>query len=240
MTMLDRSRLDGQVRALITQRVAEGVYPVGQALPSEVSLAAELGVSRVTLRQALQSLEEDGLVVRRQGIGTFVCEPLPVLECVLHKNLGVTEMIKRSGLEPGTSEQWVVDPYEDSVVAAQLHRQPTELVGLERVRTANGRPIARTTDVFAKEWLPHGADLSDSDVSIYSLLEQSGARVRRGSASLVPTQADGEVAAALALPAGSVLLMLEQIDFDQNGQPVLFSRELWVRRAIRFSVDRSR
>ncbi len=139
-----RARLDTEVRTLLQERIKSDVYPVGEALPSEVNLAAELGVSRVTLRQVLQSLEEEGVLVKKHGVGTFVSEPPPVLECVLHENLGVTEMIERSGLTPGTVERSVLDPYRAPDVAALLgqfdvqiieHPMVEDLVGLSDQRS---------------------------------------------------------------------------------------------------------
>lgn len=238
MSVFSRTRLDSEVRALLQERIGAGIYPIGETLPSEVALASELGVSRVTLRQALKSLEEDGVLIKRHGVGTFVNEPFPVLECVLHQNLGVTEMIRRSGLEPGTAEQALIDPYTDETAASILGRGA--LVALERVRTANGRPIAVTTDVIKRQDVKDTTLFARDNLSIYSLLEELGITIRHGNATLLPTQATAEVAAALAIPVGSVLLMLEQTDFDSRDRPVVFSRELWVRRAIRFVVDRNR
>ncbi len=237
---LDRSRLDNQVRDLIAERMASGVYKPGDALPSEVALAGELGVSRVTLRQALRTLEEDGALIKRQGIGTFVAEPLPALQCVLDRNLGVTEMIQRSGLEPGTSVHWVTEPYVEEEVSQLLQRSSDGLVALDRVRTANGRPIVRTTDVVSKEFAGAIRELEGQNVSLYAILDNHGVSIRRGAATLVPTKADQDSASFLDLPPGSMLLMLEQLDFDEADQPVMFSRELWVRRAITFTVDRHR
>lgn len=233
-----RARLDTEVRALLHERIVNHIYPVGKSIPSEVNLAAELGVSRVTLRQALKSLEDEGVLVKKHGVGTFVSEPPPVLECVLHENLGVTEMIRRSGLTPGTIARFVIDPFEDHEIAEALGN-PGQLVALERVRTADDRPIAVTTDVVARSCVP-ADELSRDDVSIYGLLEEHGVTIVRGTATLLPTQATDDVAAALSVPTGTVLLMLEQVDYGQDGSPVVFSRELWVRRAIRFVVNRQR
>jgi GntR family transcriptional regulator len=179
------------------------------------------------------------VLVKKHGVGTFVSEPPPVLECVLHENLGVTEMITRSGLTPGTPQRSVIDPYRDADVAALLG-QPKHLIALERLRTADERPIAVTTDVFSREIVESVDELGLDDISIYELLERHGVQIVHGTATLVPTQASADVAAALSVPTGSVLLMLEQVDCDQHGAPVVFSRELWVRRAIRFVVDRRR
>lgn len=91
------------IRDEITRRIADGRLPIGTRLPSEPELAAELSVSRATLREALQSLATDGLVHRRRGSGTFVLER-PQMATNLDMNYGITAAIRAAGVRPGTRE----------------------------------------------------------------------------------------------------------------------------------------
>src|SRR5256885_12119936 len=89
-----------QVREELTQRIDSGVLAAGSRLPSEPALATELGVSRATLREALRALENEGLVRRMWGAGTFVADGRRVANS-LDANFGVTDAIRAAGMEAG-------------------------------------------------------------------------------------------------------------------------------------------
>lgn len=229
------------MRASIVERIEAGDLRPGDTLPPEVVLAASLGVSRVTLREALRSLEDEGSLLRRHGVGTFIASRRPVLECVLTRNLGVTEMIERSGLQAGTDRAWLVDPIQDEPAAMALGLTSDHLVALERVRTASGRPVVATTDILPRELLPNHGTLTQLRGSLYQLLEQeSGIRIVRGRARLSPAPANRKIAQLLHIPRSSLVLLLEQTDYDSMSRPVVFSREFWVKDTIEFIVDRVR
>src|SRR3990170_1898698 len=90
------------VREDLVRRIEAGEWRPSERLPSEPDLAASLGVSRATLRDALRSLEEDGFVTRVQGSGTFVTHR-PRLRNNLDVNFGVTELIRSMGMRPGSA-----------------------------------------------------------------------------------------------------------------------------------------
>src|SRR5918992_5895271 len=89
------------VREDLVRRLEAGEWRPSERLPSEPDLAASLGVSRATLRDALRSLEEDGFVTRVQGSGTFVTHRLR-MKNNLDVNFGVTDLIRSMGMRPGT------------------------------------------------------------------------------------------------------------------------------------------
>src|SRR5918996_1947 len=95
-------RLSLAIRDKLAQRISSGAIAPGARLPTEPELAAELGVSRATLREALRSLEEDGFVSRRRGAGTYATHR-PRLRNNLDVNFGVTAMIRAAGMMPGTA-----------------------------------------------------------------------------------------------------------------------------------------
>lgn len=121
-------------------------YDEGKQLPSEFELAKQLGVSRATLREALRLLEDEGLVVRRHGVGTFV-NAKPMLTAGIEELSSVTDMIRKANMEPGTIF------LSDSVLEATEEDQ--ELFGLsnlekvfqiERLRTADDVPVVYCLD----------------------------------------------------------------------------------------------
>ncbi len=141
-------RLSLAIREELARRLASGAIAPGQRLPPEPAFAAELGVSRATLREALRSLEEDGFVTRRRGAGTYATHRAR-LRNNLDVNFGVTAMIQAAGMEAGTASTEVKRepaPAEDARELGLV--EGDEVAVLERVRTADGRPVVFSRDVF--------------------------------------------------------------------------------------------
>jgi GntR family transcriptional regulator len=131
----------------LRQAIVNGTYSPGSQLPTEAELGELLGVSRTVVREALRMLEEDGLIDRRHGVGTFVREHSILKN--LNFNFGITEMIKAAGMLPGTAYFAVRHEPTDSDVAVQLNLSPgTPALVVERVRTADKRPVVYSLDIF--------------------------------------------------------------------------------------------
>src|SRR5690606_36555064 len=96
----DHRALYLQVIDRMKQDIASGVYKEKEKLPSEFELSKSLGVSRATLREALRLLEEDNVIVRRHGVGTFV-NSKPVFSSGIEELTSVSDMIRQAGMEPG-------------------------------------------------------------------------------------------------------------------------------------------
>src|ERR671915_1212891 len=169
------------VREDLVRRLEAGEWRPSERLPSEPDLAASLGVSRATLRDALRSLEEDGFVTRVQGAGTFVTHR-PRLKNNLDVNFGVTDLIRSMGMEPGTEGLKV---YEASASAeeARLLSLPNAapVLCVERTRTADGRPVVFSLDLVPAALLEGRENLLPrlGQRSIYELLDRDlGIKVR--------------------------------------------------------------
>jgi DNA-binding GntR family transcriptional regulator len=232
-------RLSLTVRDDLAQRIATGEIAPGDRLPPEPDLANELGVSRATLREALRSLEEDGFVTRRRGAGTFATHR-PRLRNNLDVNFGVTQMIRATGMTPGTDK---ADAREESVSPDEAHAldlEPGEpVLVLERVRTADGRPVVFSRDVVPGQRLGEGALGRLAQGSVYELLaREAGRAVHHGVVTIEPSKADRRLAKALDVKSGALLLYLRQVDYDREGVPVLLSHEHHVADAFEFSVVR--
>ena len=222
----------------LRDRVVAGEFAPGDRLPGEPELARSLGVSRSSLRAAIALLEEDGLLRRMHGSGTYVTDR-PLLRNDLSRNFGVSSMIAAMGLEPGTVDETCAAEEATAEVAAALGVAEGDAVSvLRRVRTAGGRRVVDMTDWCRLDVLAPAAMAALADGSIYAALAERGLPVHHGVATITPDVAMGEVARRLAVPRGTLLLTLCQVDSTADEAVVLVSREHHLADAFDISVYR--
>lgn len=224
----------------LRQAITGGTFRPGSQLPTEAELCEMLGVSRTVVREALRVLEDAGLVTRRHGVGTFVRNH-PILKN-LNFNFGITEMIESAGLKPGTSHLAVLKETADEEKAQQLQvAVGTPLLTVERVRTADGRPVVYSLDTLTENLIQRAEfdpELLRTN-SIYSLLQTSlGQAVEYGVARLLPVVAPAHVAEKLQLPQNALTLYIVQTDYSSEDQPLVYSCEYHLPDAFDFLVWR--
>ncbi len=210
----------------------------GAQLPSEPDLARSLSVSRSSLRAAIALLEEEGLLRRLHGSGTYVNDR-PLLRDDVSRNLSVSAMISATGRAPGTL-----------LASAALEAAPAEVAAafgiptgapvstLRRVRTADGKPVVDTTDWCRSEVLDPDALSELTGGSIYRALSEQGLVIHHGVARMYPSVADRKLAKRLGVSVGSLLLTLFQVDSAADGTVALVSRERYRADAFEVSVYR--
>ncbi len=189
-------------------------------LPSDAMLCEEFGVSRMTARNAVQRLVQEGIVYRVPGRGTFVAEP-PV-----HRQAGnllsFTEEMRRRGREPSSRvlSREVREPRPSE--ASRLQLAPGESVlALRRLRVADDEPVAIEEAVFPAARvaaLLESADLEHR--SLHDTLVQGGHVPTMGRARLGAEPAGPDDAALLGVPEGSPLLVEKRVIHDQDGRPL--------------------
>ena len=213
--------------------IRDGRIVTDGRLPSELELVRQLGVSRATLRHAISILEEEGLVRRRQGHGTFVVEQVRSLQNNLNQNFGVTDLIESAGWQPGTRDLEITVEPADLMTAQRLSLPPRSRVHvIHRTRLADGRPIAYTVDVVPasllveREIAPAALQsLLQEDQSLYRLLARFGLVVHHGLATIQAVGLEAPIAKALDLKPGALALLMDQVDYTADGEPVVHSRE---------------
>jgi GntR family transcriptional regulator len=236
----ERKTLTQVAQQELRQAITGGTFRPGSQLPTEAELCEMLGVSRTVVREALRMLEDDGLVARRHGVGTFVRNH-PILKN-LNFNFGITEMIESAGRKSRTSHLAIQKENADREKAEQL-RVPlgTPLVTVERVRTADGRPVVYSLDTL-RESLLQGAEFDPQLLlteSIYNLLQTSlGKVIEYGMARLRPVAAPQHVAERLQLPPNALTLYIVQTDYTAGDEPLVYSCEYHLPDAFDFMVWR--
>ena len=201
-------------------QIASGRLGDGGALPGEQALAAEHGVSRVTVRRALAELEREGLVSRRRGAGTFVlgdCGAKPIVADISDVLANLVAM----GRE--TAVQLIEFGYREAPphIAAALKLKPRERVQFSvRVRRIDNLPFSYLVTHVPEQL---GATYSEAELAeqpLLTLLERSGAKVDRATQDVSASLASPEVAAALDVETGSPLIALTRTVFAADGAGV--------------------
>jgi GntR family transcriptional regulator len=219
-------------------RILAGEWRPGERIPSEPELARRRTVSRSSMRAAITMLEEDGVVSRRHGSGTYVTY-LPALPHDLGRNFGVSSLIRSTGMTPGTVEASSGSvPAPPAVAEALELPEGAPVSSLRRVRTADGRRVVDVTDWCRIEHLAPEELPEIPAGSIYAALAARDLAVDHGIAHLTPRNADGDLARRLDVPRGTLVLTIDQVDRTADGVAVLVSREHHVADAFTFTLLR--
>ncbi len=202
----------------------------GRVLPSESDLSTEFGVSRVTIRRALEILREEGLVDARQGFGWYVAGP-PLQQHL--DELGTIEgQLERRGIKP---ERRVVEfAFRTATPRVAAVLGTDQVLRVKRLNLADGVPFAVVT-----VWCPAelGQHLSRRDVERHPFYEVLGVALRGATQTIGADSVDGADAVLLDVPPGSPVLRCERITTDTTGRPVLMSEHVFPARRTEFVVD---
>ena len=226
-------RLQSDLAALIART------PAGQRLPSEPDLAKQLGVSRATLREAMRAFETQGLIRRRQGSGTFVVGKVQALDSGLEVLESLETMAKRLDLEISVSDLHVEQVIADEELAMGLNvAVGSQLLRVRRVVRTDGRPVAYLVDTLPEDIL-HVEDLSaDFHGSVLDYLLGRGDPLKTSRANVSAIGATAEVAKALEIQRGDVLLHFYSQLFDANNKVVDYSLSYFIPGYFHFHVVR--
>jgi GntR family transcriptional regulator len=197
----------------------------GDALPSERRLAETLGVSRPTLRAAIDELATEGLVDRRQGSGTYVAEPRIAVPLTMSS---FTEDMIRRGMRPGGRVLSFGDGPAGPKIGRRLALSPEEeVLTIRRLRLADGSPMAIETLSVPRALLP---ELRREDLegrSFYALLREHGIILASGRETIEPTVTTAEEADILGVPLHAPAFLFERLTRDDRDRPVEYVRSLY-------------
>lgn len=207
------------------EELIEGLQ-VGDALPPERVLAADVGISRMTLRRALDDLVAQGLVVRRQGAGTFVGEPK------ISQPLTATsfsEDMRSRGFTPGSRTIELEETYAGPRLGHRMGLSPgARLLRVRRLRLADDEPMAIETLHVPLDLVPGLVADDLEDKSFYALLSgRHGIRLARATQTIEPTVTDEVESALLGRPLHSPSFLFERTSWDDRDRAVEFVRSIY-------------
>jgi GntR family transcriptional regulator len=199
---------------------------VGEAIPSERQLSVELGVSRLTLRAALDDLVREGYLERRHGAGTYVSEPKIAQELSM---TSFTEDMRRRGMVPSSRTLELKTVPAGARLGRLLHVSPSQPVTVvKRLRYADRETMAIET-LHVSESLVPGLNAKDlEERSFYELLEERfGIVVVGGTQAIEPTVTNEEESAALGVPLHSPAFLFERTTKAADGTIVEYVRSIY-------------
>lgn len=226
-----------QLKEQLTLAIDDGVLTAGSALPSERSLAVDLGLSRMTVRRAFEELVGAGVVEQRQGSGTFV-RPRP-LEQVIDRVLGFTDEARSLGLEPGSRLLGAEKLAADEHVALALGvSRGVQVLRVTRLRTATDEPLALQDAHLAPSLAGLSLELLRKTGSLYSTLEQQfgikPARARQTIGARLPTDHECRL---LGIGKLVPVLALERTTYGDDGAPFEYVRSAYRGDIYRMALD---
>lgn len=214
-----------QVATLLHGRIVEGKYLPGERLPSEADLADELGVSRGTVRSALAVLATAGLIVRRQGDGTYVTGVKSAENSLMHVVWEFTRAIELSGRVPSIRVVSLDKRPATQKEAAALNLAPSEeVLSVVRVIYADGRPIILSTNIHPASLFTQDLHELDATIELRRFLQRyCGREIVWGDMDIAATMPDAEVQSTLLLQPNEPVLLVEAMFYDADGQPLVLA-----------------
>ncbi|MFG1698391.1 GntR family transcriptional regulator [Nonomuraea sp. NPDC049309] len=202
-----------QLREILLDLIDSDELSIGAAIPSERELCQRFGLSRMTVRQAVDHLVSEGRLHRVPGKGTFVARPKIELALQL---TSFTEDMRARGMVPGSRDLDRRIVRASAHLAKELGIQPGEEVHfIERLRTADGEPLSIERAHIPVKLAPDLADYDLSDKSLYELLERRyGLVMDAGELTIDGGLADPSDADLLKLPRGGAVLLLQRRSFS--------------------------
>ncbi len=220
-----------QLAQAIESAIAGGSLPAGSKLDNELLLAQRYGLSRPTVRRAVQELVDKGLLVRKRGVGTQVIQPH------VRRSVELTSLyddLARGGEAPSTEVLSLERVPAPADVAEELDLAVgDEVVALRRLRRTRGEPLALMTNYLPARLEPTPAELTEG--GLYQYLRGQGVHLRVAHQRIGARLARAEEARLLEEAPRSALLTMERTAFDDKGAPVEYGRHVY--RASRYDFE---
>lgn len=214
-----------RLRRRIEEGIKSGILSPNRPLPAEREIASLTGLSRVTVRKAMQDLVDRGIIVQRQGSGSFVADTAPRVEQSMSLLTSFTEDMKRRDLVSDSKwlERGIFMPSPEELVALAL-ASGDSVARIARLRTADDKPMAIERASLPPDILPDPMVVTRS---LYEVLEVGGHRPVRAIQKISAVSLRAEDAALLGVERGTAGLRIERTSYLPGGRVVEFTRSIY-------------
>ncbi|MGT2906343.1 GntR family transcriptional regulator [Streptococcus dentiloxodontae] len=224
-----------QIHDHIKAEIDEGVWKIGQRLPSERDLSDDFEVSRMTVRQAITLLVDEGILERRMGAGTFVASSR--VKEKMRGTTSFTEIVKNQGKQPSSRliSYNRIRPNEFEI--KHLGLQPKSyVVRMERVRYADDLPVVYEVASIPEKLI---RDMNKKEVTehFFKTLTNNGYSIGKSQQTISASLADSKLAKYLSVSKGAAILNLTQVSFLQDGQAFEYVRSYYVGGRFEFYLE---
>lgn len=242
-------KIDGKRNTVIYEAYTElremilsGMLEQGERLPSETELAQEMGISRSSLREAIGNLEREGLLVKKQGIGTFVTSLTPIIRGGIERLTGVMDFVKANGYEAQSRLISFNASVADPALASLLNLPPGSIVyNLTTIKLASEVPVALCVDSIPESVFKNPVKPENLQYSLFEGLKKDhDIEIFYAEAEIIPMVSDQNISSKLQIAEGEAVLLLSQIHFDRDNNKILYSKSYFPSGKFTFRLIRKR
>jgi GntR family transcriptional regulator len=212
-----------QVNEILRERMREGIYRPGARLPSESDLSKEFGVSRATVRTVLARLEAEGLILRKQGDGTYINEHIQDVNTHLGGLWEFSRLIESSGYRPSIKPLQIVTRPASEAEAKDLDIKPGDLVlSMSRLFYANDKPVILAVNAIPHQFVDESSGAIDGQLQIREFLQRyCHRRLAYSISDVSAVRVHGEHARLLNCTPGDAMLAIHIMFYDRDNQPLV-------------------
>jgi GntR family transcriptional regulator len=229
-----------QISTWLREEIESGAYQVDERLPSENELCERFEVSRITVRRALQTLEADGFIYRRQGLGSFVAD-----RRVRQGLVRLTDFHQDMALAGLTASSRVLCqrevPCPEPVALWLQVACDSPVLRVDRLRLGDGEPVALDRTWFPRPYSRLLENRGLGDDTFYRILEEEyGIPIVSGRYRISADVTDPETAGILDVEPGAALLIIERLSRTSEDRPVYFQRRLYRSDRVAYELELAR
>ncbi len=225
-----------QIEEWIRGKIASGNLKPGDMLPNEISLSEQLGVSRMTVRQALNHLTSEGILIRHRAKGTFIAPPRSQIPFVRDQLRSVTEEVTAEGHKLSSQVLALELLPASGELQRDLKMQPSDQVILiRRLRCIEDGPISIENTYHPYKFFPELLNIDLTDQSIYAILhDKYNSRPAEAVDTLVASVSTQDEAQLLEIEPGDPVMRYKRVAMDSTGNPMEYTRAIY--RADRYQI----
>ncbi|MBF0786453.1 MULTISPECIES: GntR family transcriptional regulator [unclassified Streptococcus] len=219
----------------LKEEIDRGIWKIGERLPSERDLADTFGVSRMTLRQGITLLVEEGILQRKVGSGTYVASTR--VQEKMRGTMSFTDIIQLQGKTPSSQLLSYIRTKPNDKEVSQLNLQAGEyVVRMERVRFADNMPVVYEV-ASIPERLIYNVKKSDVTNHFFKTLTENGYRIGKSHQTIYARLANEQVAKHLQIAKNQAILALRQVSYLEDGQPFEYVNSQYVGERFEFYLE---